>query len=113
MPRKPISARPFHNSLSYGALPSSTARTAFGGHFSARNFRASSRSCFCSSEKSKFMACHPGLTIDGSVGWVERSDTHRNTTIAVDGFRYTQPILRSAQLPRRHADGAVEPDGLT
>src|SRR5580704_928628 len=57
-PRKPISARPFHSARSYGSLPSSTVRTAFGGHFSARNFRASSRSCFCSSEKSKFMACY-------------------------------------------------------
>ena len=33
-------------------------RTAFGGHFSARNFLASSRICFCSSEKSKFMALY-------------------------------------------------------
>src|ERR1700743_3562579 len=57
-PRKPISARPCHSSRSYGALPSSTARTAFGEHFSVRNLRASSRSCFCSSEKSKFMGCH-------------------------------------------------------
>src|SRR5436190_22454463 len=51
-----MSARPFHNSRSYGCLPSRTVRTVLGGHFSARNFRASSRSCFCSSEKSKFMA---------------------------------------------------------
>ena len=48
------------------ALPSSTMRTALGGHFSARNLRALSRNCFCSSEKSKFMAvyllfnCHSG-----------------------------------------------------
>jgi hypothetical protein len=27
-----------------------------GGHFSERNFRAASRICFWSSEKSKFMA---------------------------------------------------------
>src|ERR1700729_2356799 len=57
-PRKPISASPFHKLRSYGSLPSSTVRTAFGGHFSARNFRASSRNCFWSSEKSKFMACY-------------------------------------------------------
>ena len=55
-PRNPISANPFHNSRSYGSLPSSTTRTAFGGHFSLRNFRAASRICFCSSVKSKFMA---------------------------------------------------------
>src|SRR6476661_8085383 len=92
-----MSARPFHNSRSYGSLPSSTTRTALGGHFSARNFRASSRSCFWSSEKSKFMARYSGWVIDGDVGRVERSDTHRKTLIAVNGFRCAQPILRSVQ----------------
>jgi hypothetical protein len=48
-------ASPFHKPRSYGALPSMTARAALGGHFSARNFRALSRGCFCSSKKTKFM----------------------------------------------------------
>src|SRR5258707_15112383 len=91
-----MSARPFQSSRSYGSLPSSTVRTAFGGHFSARNLRASSRSCFCSSEKSKFMACYP--FIGGHSG--AREARTRNLDLVTSGFR----IGPKTDRPERHSD---------
>jgi general secretion pathway protein K len=42
-------------------------------------------------------------------GWIERSETHRGTRTAADGFRFAQPILRTAIKdgcsPRRTASG--------